>query len=101
MVSLSGMRRGRWSWPISVPWRPETEEIGFREALNWLVENFYRKIILELDSLLLVSALKSNIQYSNNVGLIIHDFKAYLEHPPESSVMFLSSTLEEELRIWW
>ena len=71
------------------------EEIGFREALNWLVENSYRKIILELDSFLLVSALKSN-----NVGLIIHDCKAYLEHPPESSVMFLSSTLEEELQVW-
>ena len=51
----------------------EAEELGVREALNWIKSIHVLPIIIEIDYLKVSNAISDNIVYPNGFGLVIDD----------------------------
>ncbi|XP_074351358.1 uncharacterized protein LOC141690460 [Apium graveolens] len=60
----------------------EAESIEVKEALTWVMQRGYSKVILETDSLLTVKALSSSNKYLLEVGHVIEQYRLLLNEAP-------------------
>ena len=75
------------------------EALNCRKALQWLKENGFHKVIVESDSLLLVSAVNISACYSSPIGLIFHDCKELFQVIPDSSLFFARRSTKRVVHI--
>ena len=71
--------------------RVQVEKIKM-QTLTWLKANHYKKIIVESDCLLMVSAFNKGVDYVSLVGLIIQEFIRLLEDILECPSVFVRRT---------
>ncbi|XP_062107623.1 uncharacterized protein LOC133818639 [Humulus lupulus] len=72
---------------------PELAEVmGIREALSWIKRKNWRNIVVETDSLLVVQALRSNLELDSYFGCLIQECKILLRDSISVSVVFVKRT---------
>ena len=76
-----------WFWTPS--YAMVTKALSCREELQWLKKNNYKKVLIETDSLLLVTTVNSSGNYISHLGMIIQDYKDLLQAIPDSSLIFV------------
>ena len=60
-----------------------------REALFWLKMNGFQRVLMELDSLLLVEAMNKNMEYKSPIGLIMKDCVSLMKEILECNLCFV------------
>ncbi|XP_062091061.1 uncharacterized protein LOC133797237 [Humulus lupulus] len=69
---------------------PEVAEaMGVREALSWLKQRSWTHVIIEIDSLLVVQAIRSSISMVSYFGNIVDECKSLLKECQNVSVLFI------------
>lgn len=69
---------------------PETvEALGVREALSWIKQKLWKKVIIETDCLAVVQSVRSSISMMSYFGGLINECKRLLEESSNVSLIFV------------